>query len=33
MWWVHLVPLLLASWLLWREERLGAPWKRAAANA
>ena len=33
MWWVHLVPLLLASWLLWREERLGALWKRAAANA
>jgi len=33
MWWVHLAPLLLASWLLWREERLGALWKRAAANA
>jgi lipopolysaccharide export system permease protein len=29
MWWVHLPPLLLAAWLIWREERLGPLWRRA----
>jgi lipopolysaccharide export system permease protein len=23
MWWVHLLPLALAAWLVWRDERLG----------
>jgi lipopolysaccharide export system permease protein len=31
LWWVHLLPLALAAWLLWREERPGPLWRRAAA--
>lgn len=27
MWWVHLLPLLAAGWLLWREERPGPLWR------
>ncbi len=27
MWWVHLVPLLLAAWLLWAELHPGKPWR------
>ena len=27
LWWVHLLPLLLAAWLVWRDERPG-PWWR-----
>jgi len=32
--WVHLLALLLAGWLLWRDERPGAiwPWRRAAVR-
>ena len=36
LWWVHLVPLALAAWLLWRElhpGRAGAGPGRAAARA
>jgi lipopolysaccharide export system permease protein len=29
MWWVHLLPLLLAAWLIWRDERPGPLWGRA----
>ena len=29
LWWVHLLPLLVAAWLLWREERPGPLWRRA----
>ena len=28
LWWVHLLPLTLAAWLLWREERPGPLWRR-----
>jgi len=28
LWWVHLLPLALAAWLLWRDERLGPLWRR-----
>jgi len=28
LWWVHLLPLALAAWLLWREERPGPLWRR-----
>jgi lipopolysaccharide export system permease protein len=31
LWWVHVLPLLIASWLLWREERPGPLWRRARA--
>jgi hypothetical protein len=27
MWWVHLLPLLLAAWLLWAELHPGRPWR------
>ena len=27
LWWVHLLPLGLAAWLLWREERPGPLWR------
>jgi lipopolysaccharide export system permease protein len=30
LWWVHLLPLALAAWLLWREERPGPLWRRRA---
>jgi hypothetical protein len=39
MWWVHLLPLLLAAWLLWIELHPGKPWhlpwrrRRSAAAA
>ncbi len=33
LWWVHLLPLLLAAWLLWREERPGPLWRRNRAGA
>jgi lipopolysaccharide export system permease protein len=26
LWWVHLVPLALAAWLLWSEIHPGKPW-------
>ena len=29
LWWVHLLPLVLAAWLLWRDERPGPLWRRA----
>jgi len=29
MWWVHALPLALATWLVWRDERPGAIWRRA----
>jgi lipopolysaccharide export system permease protein len=32
MWWVHLVPLLPAAWLIWRDERLVPLWRRAKAG-
>ena len=32
LWWVHLLPLALAAWLLWREERPGPLWRRAPAG-
>jgi len=32
MWWVHLLPLLAAAWLLWREERPGPLWRRRQAE-
>ncbi len=28
MWWVHLLPVLLAAWLIWRDERLRPMWRR-----
>jgi lipopolysaccharide export system permease protein len=28
MWWVHVPPLLVAAWLIWREERPGPLWSR-----
>ncbi len=31
MWWVHLLPLLLAAWLLWRELHPGRTWRLALA--
>ena len=33
LWWVHLLPLALAAWLLWREERPGPLWRRTGAGA
>jgi lipopolysaccharide export system permease protein len=33
LWWVHLLPLALAAWLLWREERPGPLWRRRPAGA
>ena len=33
MWWVHLLPLGLAAWLLWREERPGPLWRRRHVGA
>jgi lipopolysaccharide export LptBFGC system permease protein LptF len=33
LWWVHLLPLALAAWLLWREERPGPLWRRRRAGA
>jgi lipopolysaccharide export system permease protein len=32
LWWVHLLPLLLAGWLLWREERPGPLRRRKAVE-
>jgi lipopolysaccharide export system permease protein len=32
MWWVHLLPIALAVWLLWRDERPGPLWRRARAG-
>jgi len=32
MWWVHLLPITLAVWLLWRDERPGPLWRRARAG-
>jgi lipopolysaccharide export system permease protein len=32
LWWVHLLPLLLAAWLLWRSERPGPLWRRRASG-
>jgi lipopolysaccharide export system permease protein len=32
LWWVHLLPLALAAWLLWRSERPGPLWRRAPAG-
>ena len=32
LWWVHLLPLALAAWLLWREERPGPLWRRSGAR-
>ena len=32
MWWVHLLPLLVAAWLLWREERPGPLLRRRPAS-
>lgn len=28
LWWVHLLPLAIAAWLLWRQERPGPIWPR-----
>jgi len=33
LWWVHLLPLALAAWLLWRGERPGPLWRRSGAGA
>ncbi len=34
LWWVHLIPLLLAAWLIWRDEHPGRLWPaRAAAKS
>jgi lipopolysaccharide export system permease protein len=32
LWWVHLLPLALAAWLLWRGERPGPLWRRSGAG-
>ncbi len=32
LWWVHLVPLALAAFLLWRDERPGPLWRRRPAT-
>jgi lipopolysaccharide export system permease protein len=34
LWWVHMLPLLLAAWLVWRDERPGRwrPWRRVASR-
>jgi lipopolysaccharide export system permease protein len=31
LWWVHLIPLLVAVWLVWRDERPGPLWRRRKA--
>jgi len=33
LWWVHLLPLAAAAWLIWREERPGPLWRRRHAGA
>ena len=33
MWWVHLLPLVAAALLLWRDERPGPLWRRRRAGA
>ncbi len=30
LWWVHLLPIVLAAWLLWRDEHPGRLWRRRA---
>lgn len=32
LWWVHVLPVALAAWLLWRAERPGRIWRRAPAR-
>jgi lipopolysaccharide export system permease protein len=32
LWWVHLLPLAAAAWLLWRDERPGPLWRRRRAG-
>jgi lipopolysaccharide export system permease protein len=32
LWWVHLIPLLVAVWLVWRDERPGPLWRRRKAS-
>jgi len=32
LWWVHLLPLVVAAWLLWRDERPGPLWRRRRAG-
>ncbi len=33
LWWVHLLPLAVAAWLLWRDERPGPVWRRRTGSA
>lgn len=33
LWWVHLLPLAVAAWLLWRDERPGPLWRRRPRSA
>lgn len=33
LWWVHLLPAAVAAWLLWRDERPGALWRRRPRSA
>lgn len=33
LWWVHLLPLAFAAWLLWRDERPGPLWRRRRVGA
>jgi lipopolysaccharide export system permease protein len=33
MWWVHLLPVAIAAWLVWRDERPGPLWRRARTRA
>lgn len=33
LWWVHLLPLAVAAWLLWRDERPGPVWRRRQGGA
>ena len=32
LWWVHLIPLAVAAWLIWRDERPGPLWRRRTAG-
>ena len=33
LWWVHMLPVVLAAWLVWRDERPGPLWRRSRAKA
>jgi lipopolysaccharide export system permease protein len=33
LWWVHMLPVAIAAWLIWRDERPRPPWRRNRVKA